>query len=357
MTTQFDKSEELPLVMREIADALGARTAILTMHPGQGIPPSILFTDAEAELDVAVVSNLLEGRRLWPDTDPGDILQWRPCDIDAKCRDLMSIPVARVPGHSRLVITAFFDELTPETKANAAAVYLRRRPFAIGYFRLLQLDRARSRRMQALENALHVTELGVLMIDRSGQLAFANECGRRILTNEEGVRLDRGALRATLNQDDLRLQTVLNHVVDSSSVEPQARSDHQRAPVLSLQRRNGEPALVLSVVAPEHRSEEPGDIAAIVFIIDPSADLDRLIQPICQLYALTPVETAIVQRLIAANTIVETASALHIKEHTARAYLKTIFSKTNTHRQTELVLLILTSVVRMSRAISFQVVS
>lgn len=351
---QVAEGEELRLVMSETAEALAARAAIITMHPEAGLQPSIIHADEESGVGAAAVARLLERDEIWPQPDPGEAIRWGKAEVDGTVYDTMTIPVARVPDHSRLVITAFFDDADADVRANATAVYLRRRPFAIGYFRLLQSCRAQQRRIAAMANALDVTELGVVMVDRNGGVVVINDCARRLLSGSQPLRLDRGALRAMPLHNDVRLQTVLSHVTHASSQEPAARD--LAAPVISLARASGEPPLVVSVVPPEHRAEEPGDVAAILFIIDPSVDLGRLVQPICQLYGLTPVETRVVQGLISSRTVAETADLMRIKEATARGYLKTIFSKTNTSRQAELVILFLTSMVRMTRSVSFQAV-
>src|SRR5215470_4730224 len=55
-------------------------------------------------------------------------------------------------------------------------------------------------------------------------------------------------------------------------------------------------------------------------------------------FALSPAEARLVAHLIAGASLRSCAQALGIKYETVRTYLKSVFQKTGTHRQAELVL-------------------
>jgi DNA-binding CsgD family transcriptional regulator len=55
-------------------------------------------------------------------------------------------------------------------------------------------------------------------------------------------------------------------------------------------------------------------------------------------FDLTPAEASLVIHLVAGASLRSSATALGIKYETARSSLKSVFQKTKTHRQTELVL-------------------
>ena len=55
-------------------------------------------------------------------------------------------------------------------------------------------------------------------------------------------------------------------------------------------------------------------------------------------FALSPAEVRLVAYLFAGASLRSSARALGIKYETARTYLKSVFEKTGTHRQAELVL-------------------
>jgi DNA-binding CsgD family transcriptional regulator len=63
-----------------------------------------------------------------------------------------------------------------------------------------------------------------------------------------------------------------------------------------------------------------------------------------QLFQLTPAETSLAIQLANGLSLEEAAEALNIRRNTARAHLRSIFSKTGVRRQTELVRIFLNSV-------------
>jgi DNA-binding CsgD family transcriptional regulator len=58
-------------------------------------------------------------------------------------------------------------------------------------------------------------------------------------------------------------------------------------------------------------------------------------------FDLTPAEARLVARLIAGESLRPCANALGIKYQTVRTCLKSVFQKTKTHRQAELVLVVI----------------
>lgn len=345
------ESDELARVMGEIAEAMDARGAVLTIHPDDGRNAEILHADEEAGLGTELLRSLIARAALWPTNAHDDHHHWVDCGGEGDCRDALSIPVQRVPGHSRLIITVFFDDLTPEHRRQAETAYLRRRPFAIGYFRLWQVDRTRTRRVEALESALNLTDVGVILIDRSGALAFANAAAQAILDAGDGLRRRGTGVAGAELKENLRLQVAIDHVI---TVNEASGAAARRAPILTLSRRAG-PPLVVSVLPTETRATEPSDVAAIAYVLDPALDTDQLLQPLCKLYQLSPVETKLVCLLTAGATLTEAADAMRIKEQSARSCLKQVFLKTDTNRQADLVRVMLSNLVRTTRAIPAEV--
>ena len=272
--------------------------------------------------------------------------------MDASGRDVLVIPVDRVPGHSGLAISAFFGQLSKAKRREAEEVYLRRRPFAVGYFRLWQLERTRKRRVEALQAAINLTEVGVLLLDRGGNTVFCNDAAKRVLDTGDGLRRRQEKIRATHLRDDLRLQVALDHVIAANL--PNIDRQDRKAPMMSIKREKG-PPLILSVLPTDEAAVEPSDVAAIIYLVDPALETDQLLEPICKMYQLTPVETKLVCKLAAGASLVEAAERIHVKEQTARSCLKQIFAKTETNRQADLVRLMLSNLVRTTPTIPTEV--
>ncbi len=345
---------ELPLVMAEIADAMAARGTTLTLHADDGRKTHLLHASRYAPVDHPMVDALLDREMPKLGQHHDDSHAWVSYEIDDFPCHMLVIAVERVPGHSRLVISAFFDAMDEERRSEVEEVYLRRRPFAIGYFRLWQLERIHQRRISALQSALHLMEVGVMLLDKDGTLVFCNDAAAQILELEDGLRRHHNTLRATNLREGARLQLAIDHVIGSSGPDGVSVRE-RRAPIMAIKRENG-PPLILSVLPTIEPPTEPSDVAAIIYLLDPAIDTTQLLQPVCKLYKLSPVETKLVCQLAGGATMAQAAEAMHVKEQTARSCLKQVFLKTNTNRQADLVRVMLSNLVRTTRDFQSEVI-
>ena len=345
------EADELPRVMREISEAMSARGAALTTHPSHDGAIRVLYNDAQAGIAGEVLSGLLFALEQTSKHEIVKSHQWLEIDRQGGSYDVLCLPVQAIERHSQLVISVFFDRLTRQQRQDAEAVYLRRRPFAVGYFRLWQLDQTRKRHIAGLEAALGFFEMGVILLDRSARIAFANPAAAALLDTQNGVRSHNGRLVATDIRSSMRLQVAIDHVIS----EGRQGAVTRRAPLLTLARASGD-ALVVSVFPAVHPAQEPADVAAILYLIDPTIDADRLLQPICRLHHLSPLETRLVCLLSGGATLGEAAVRMNVKEQTVRGSLKQIFMKTGTHRQADLIRVMLTSIIRTTSSITTEVI-
>jgi DNA-binding CsgD family transcriptional regulator/PAS domain-containing protein len=330
---------DLPAVMAELVAIMHAQGATLTLH-NDGRPPSTLLQ----------LTGDLGGHGRWLRDDcharrlavKDDELAWISGPHGSGLEAAL-IPVERVPGHSRLLITLIFKDAGSELKSRAEIIHRERKPFAVGYFQLWQLNRLNARRYQALEVALDATEIAVLLIDGSLQIIFANAAANEILAANEGLGRHNGRLRAVHISDGVNLQAALTHIVQHASAGTDVG---QHSPMIAFKRDNA-PSLIATIVPARGAALEPGDVAATIYLVDPRLDTVRTLTPLCRLYGLSPVETKLVCHLAAGETITVAATKMHIREQTARSYMKQIFIKTDTNRQTELIVLMLSSLLRM----------
>jgi DNA-binding CsgD family transcriptional regulator len=73
--------------------------------------------------------------------------------------------------------------------------------------------------------------------------------------------------------------------------------------------------------------------------------IDRHTAVLRDKFGLTPGESRLALRLVSGETLQTAASALDISYESARSVLKNIFAKTGTHRQAQLVVIILSATV------------
>ena len=115
---------------------------------------------------------------------------------------------------------------------------------------------------------------------------------------------------------------------------------------MSVTRPSGEIALgvVIEVIPSLSWADGKGQKRAVVYIRDSVGKSTTSVEISKKLFDLTPAETALSLQLTNGLSLEESAEALGIRRNTARAHLRSIFSKTGVRRQTELVRLFLNSV-------------
>ena len=333
--------EELARVMAEIAEALHGTGAALTIHPS-GRPAELLYADPGKGLEDALTAMLAANALDWrPEHEDHHV--WLTGEFGRHAPQAIVLPVRQVLSHSRLVITVFFDTLDEERRAAADAAYLQRRPFAVGYFRLWQQERLHQRDVDAFRSVLDRVDVAVMMIAKSGALSFANEGARKLLDAGTAIHERHGKLQAANRTDNVTLGVLIAHVVGAS----EHLDTLDKVPLLTIAREGSSPLIVAVLPAPHPVSEE-GEIAALVLAVDPDMDIADFARPVCRAFGLTRVESDLACRLASGQSVQDAANAMHVKLETARTYLRSIFSKTGTNRQVDLVRLILVSLVRAS---------
>jgi DNA-binding CsgD family transcriptional regulator len=179
--------------------------------------------------------------------------------------------------------------------------------------------------------ALHWLDMGIVVINGTGQVLFVNEQATRILAARDGLEVTtRGALSAGKNGSSL--------AVKWSSGDP------SEDVVMAIQRPSGKRALTL-IIRSLGSSEHPCDVdkpRALVFLLDPetsAATESRLLR----LYGLTASEARLARLLMDGRTIDDCCEPLDICPSTARRHLANIFAKTNVRHQGQLISLLLKS--------------
>ncbi len=89
-------------------------------------------------------------------------------------------------------------------------------------------------------------------------------------------------------------------------------------------------------------ADQPGSIALYLSEHKSAIDLSRL--DVTVLFGLTPAESRLATALCDGASLNQYAEQQGVSSNTARIQLKSIFSKTNTNRQAELIKLLCTSI-------------
>lgn len=338
------QDSELSGPLQEIVALMEASGAILAIQGNDPQPLQLLHVSMPPSVATEEVLGAIRHMVDNPNFEERQC-QWQRLRAETR-QMLFMMPVKRIAGHDRLVIGVIFDNPAETTVQNAEALFRQRKPFAIGFFQLWQQKRVLERRLHIFKAALDQTSIGTLLLDRTARVLFANQAAHDILAAADGLALSGGVIRAVRLSDAANLHAALSHATASGS--GRAPAEARRVPLIAFHRNFGAP-LVAAILPGGDGTAEGDHTAAVMYVVDPVLDVTTTIAPLCRLHGLSQVETSLVCRLASGDTITAAAEAIHVKEQTARSYLKAVFIKTGTRRQTELIALLLSSLLRIKR--------
>lgn len=188
-----------------------------------------------------------------------------------------------------------------------------------------------------IEGVLDILSFGIVVVSSSG-VVFANRAARIIHEAEDGLIIDR------------RLHTVfLANALRSllAGACAAAREGGNYVSSLSVPRPSGQRDFLLTVCAlPCATAAVPGvaadDAQAVVFICDPEHRPAVPGRILSDLFGLTPTEAEVAGALVQGQRTDEIAQNLSIAPTTVAFHLRNLFLKTGTHRQANLIVLLLT---------------
>jgi DNA-binding CsgD family transcriptional regulator len=190
-----------------------------------------------------------------------------------------------------------------------------------------------------IASVLNGASRAVILVNVAGKVTWMNRAAERLTGKRDGLLIDGGELRAMRGSDTNHLRALLYDAAATSS-----GNVIRAGGALRLGRPSGRRALT-ALVAPLTRRPLlfPGldQPVAVVIVSDP----DRVPLPdeatLRGWYGLTPAEAALTRLLAEGATLEDAATRVGLRIGTVRTRLKTIFEKTGTHRQADLVRLVL----------------
>jgi DNA-binding CsgD family transcriptional regulator len=197
------------------------------------------------------------------------------------------------------------------------------------------------RRMYA--SAIDRMQVGTVTLDESGAIMSTNSVADEILAEADGMRIAHGTVEATDAQENRTLQRLVRHALlghfgkAGPLVEAMPITRGGDKPKLGV--------LVRTVPLSDWSEDNRRRPATVLFLRDPDRKSQRAQEVVRKLFDLTPAETSLALLLTNGLTLEEAAEELDISKNTARAHLRSIFSKTGVTRQATLVRILLGSVV------------
>ncbi|WP_177412180.1 helix-turn-helix transcriptional regulator [Pseudomonas cavernae] len=194
--------------------------------------------------------------------------------------------------------------------------------------------------------AISRLSVATIVLDESGSVLKVNPVAKEILDLSDGLKLVGGRLEATYPSDNRELQRLVRNAFAREGEEGRAVAE-----AMSVARPSGQVSfgLVVEAIPSLDWAEGKGKPAAVVYIRDAVGKSIASEVVTKQLFNLTRAETALAMELANGLSLEEAAEVLNVRRNTARAHLRSIFSKTGVRRQTELVRILLNSVVALGK--------
>ena len=181
--------------------------------------------------------------------------------------------------------------------------------------------------------------VGTVMLDETGSVLKSNPVADEMIRDGDGLRLVNGALRADVAGENRELQRLVRQALNGGT--PAVVN------ALSITRKSarGKLGVLIRSLPNAGSSKTKRRPSVALFIRDAERKSEASREMVRRLFDLTPAESSLALALANGLTLDEAADELNIRKNTARAHLRSIFSKTGVTRQTTLVRVLLSSVI------------
>lgn len=330
--------------LRDIRRTLGALQAGLFMDDAAWSTLSVdaahsyaeyyhRFDHVFADLQHGPVGEVRTGTELMPLVRKSEFCDWlRPLDIDDGLFVRLTggpTPVCFMVGAPRR--TEAFD--TPERVQLISGLVSHLQQALRTQDKLAALAECTGE----LADALEVVRHGVVVVAGEHLVTNLNSAAERILRAEDGLAIRSGRIAATTAHADQELHCAVQDALVAERLTVRTGRS------LTCVRPSGKRPYIIHVQPPFPRNgDEPRrQPMALLLIIDPEDEPEPDTALLRRLYGLTNAEADVAIRVMHGADPREIAQGLSISVPTVRTHLQHAFDKTDTHRQAELVRLLL----------------
>ena len=335
---EFGIGSALGEVMRELR-AVGAMLAI---NDPRRPEPEIAFLYGQGPTEdrwrLELAARLFDFDS--PDSTAAGAVQWADFRVreSGYCAARQTVQAA---SGVKATMTAYFQSLNGAKRRAVEHAFRIVAPLLASLVSASQLGKEVEQRFDAMASAIDSVDHGIVLLDRTGNIILSNRIASRMLDKEDGVRRAGQSIISSDLADAGRFRTAIDYVLPFEVRQFSRRKPDGAAPLVSL-RRGDKKRPLLAMFARTEGSL--GNEHCAIHLFDSGRDLSATVRAVCKTFHLSKVESELACQLASGTSLAEAAATLHIKEQTARGYLKQIFVKSDTHRQVDLVRLLLTSI-------------
>ncbi|WP_317932026.1 helix-turn-helix transcriptional regulator [Halioxenophilus sp. WMMB6] len=179
----------------------------------------------------------------------------------------------------------------------------------------------------------------IVQLNNENKVMMLNSAAARLIKNQYGIGIKQGKLVFLDKEANAQLQTTIARLLDIDSEEESYKFEVPAT-------RDGDNNLLVMINTfsmPPEFGDSDGPLVSLV-IRDKNEKPNLSAEVIAGYFDFTPAESLLVERLIMGDSLAESAEYLGRSKSTVRAQLSSIFSKTGTHKQHQLISLIMHTV-------------
>jgi len=204
------------------------------------------------------------------------------------------------------------------------------------HHRIARLERDQNSFAEVLDRL----PFGVVLVDARCKPVLVNRSAKAILARNDGLNMKYDGLHAADSVQYRDLRTMISKSAMTSSRKGLCPGGEMATSRPSFSRPF---SVLVTPIGNDSLFSIPERPVAAVFITDPEVQLEPSAQVLARLFALTPAESRVAFLLSQGKSLAETAAELSLSKNTIRTHLAQLLSKTHTHRQSELLRVLLRS--------------
>jgi DNA-binding CsgD family transcriptional regulator len=224
---------------------------------------------------------------------------------------------------------AFFELIMPHLKL---AVHLR------AHLDGIDIER------NFLARTIQSMQIGTVLLDAQGSILSINDEAKTILDECDGLKLVGGKLEAEYSSENSILQRLTLAAYSASKSKVPTMME---AVAITRPSARSKLTVMIRAIPATEWSEGWRRARVAIFLRDPERKPQGSLEIIRDLFGLTFVEGWLALLMAQGRTLDEASEQLNIRRNTARAHLRSIFSKMGVTRQAELVRQVLNSVIQI----------
>lgn len=198
-------------------------------------------------------------------------------------------------------------------------------------------------------DALDSIAMGLLIVDDSARVIYANAASRRIVRLADGLEVADEILALHDQNENAQLRKIIRTMIAKARDR-----ETTRCQALAVTRPSGRAPIPVLAGSLRHHAlkRSPGPLdrqLAVLFVSLPEDPQEAPAELLRRLFGLTLAEARVCERLVQGRTVKDIAADLAVAVETVRAHLKSAYAKTGTSKQAELVAKIMATPVWIHR--------